>query len=632
MSAAIIPQCPSCSRVLYFSHEDTTIITCSCGTVVERKEGGVLLSKPYYLIHHPYDRIQPGTTGKWQGKDFKVLGRFRVWLEESVYNYWTILFSDGELTYLGEGYGFYGIMSRTKVEAAALIHLNTSDIKDDLSLLPDEKFVLEKNNKVSKWELEGEVYLPERNEQFRIFEFSSANRQITLFQFLPQFTQAFEVAYTSFDALEFTNTRIADLPKKTFSCNSCSNEIVVKTYPYAQSCACIHCGTHHLLRDGSFRSFNQRNSTDIGPDIELGSTAVIKGILYECIGYTLKEENNQYASRWKEYTLYNREEGYAFLSEFEGNWIFLREQGKTPVTEGTKPSISFMGEPFQLYNSYLYSIINAAGEFPDNIFNSSDTACKEFISPPEVWIQEYNKREGIVWFLGEHISGKELSSQFNFPEGLPQKNGIGPVEPRFFVSPFKLLRTGVLGLLALCLLHILVSFTKQERVVVNKNFLFNDSTHNVSFVTDKFHLDKWRSNLEFSVYAPVDNDWVEWNATLVNAKTGKEYTVEKGVEYYHGVSGGESWSEGSRHSKAYITYLPAGDYFIQVQGARNAASVYSPVSGFDLKVTYDVNNNRNLWWSLFFLAIWPIIQYIRINRIEKKRWYNSPFSPYSYED
>ena len=130
MSASVIPQCPSCSRTLYFSHGETNIISCVCGTVVEKKEDGGLVSKPYYIIQQPFDRIQPGTTGKWDGKGFTVLGRFRVWLEESVYNYWTILFSDGELGYLGEGYGFYGIMKKIPVEASTLIHLNVTDIKD----------------------------------------------------------------------------------------------------------------------------------------------------------------------------------------------------------------------------------------------------------------------------------------------------------------------------------------------------------------------------------------------------------------------------------------------------------------------------------------------------------------------
>jgi hypothetical protein len=49
------------------------------------------------------------------------------------------------------------------------------------------------------------------------------------------------------------------------------------------------------------------------------------------IGYVKKEEDNIYHSKWREYTLYNPQQGYAFLSEYEGNWIFIRENCNSPV-------------------------------------------------------------------------------------------------------------------------------------------------------------------------------------------------------------------------------------------------------------------------------------------------------------
>ena len=106
---------------------------------------------------------------------------------------------------------------------------------------------------------------------------------------------------------------------------------------------------------------------------------------------------------------------------------------------------------------------------------------------------------------------------------------------------------------------------------------------------------------------------------------------QKGVEFYHGYSGGESWREGGTNETAYLTQIPEGDYFVQIQGIRNSGS-YNKLHSFDLRLIYDVPSHRNLLWCMLLAIIWPVAQYIRSNQIEKKRWYNSPFSTYKYED
>jgi predicted RNA-binding Zn-ribbon protein involved in translation (DUF1610 family) len=639
MPSSIVQQCPSCARVIHFSHDETTILQCVCGTVINRKEGGLLLPKPFYLVQNPGDLIQPGTGGKWQEKTFTVLGRFRAWFDASVFNYWTILFDDGELAYLGEGYGLYSILRKTTVDrlltASYLAGMTISSKRD---LVNGEDFLLEKCSRCHKWEAEGEVWLPECNSNFAVYDFAAQNgRRITLFQFLQNLIVPFEGTYVSYTELQLTNTRPAEFGVKSFTCNHCENKIEVRTYPFAKSCACPNCGLQYVLREDGFKSTDKYPSLDTGLDITLGCSGEVKGITYEVIGYALKEENNQYHAQWKEYTLYNREEGYAFLSEYEGHWVYVRERGAAPVLKSDKvDSFVYGSEDFQLYNAYSFTIRNARGEFPNNLFLSESTYCKEFISPPEVWIREQNKGEGITWFLGEHVSGKDLEKSFDMPAGAPYKTGIGAVEPKFFIAPYKLVRMAFIGVLFLVALHLLITTFRQNRVILDQEFSFsdgiavNDTTQNLSFVSKPFHLDKWRSNLELHINAPVDNDWFELGATLVNKTTGAEYSLEKGVEYYHGYTDGENWTEGGTAEDAYLTQIPAGDYVLQLQGIRSPTAGH--VNNFHVMATYDVPMERNLFFSILLLLVWPVVQYIRTNKIEKKRWYNSPFSPFSYED
>ena len=618
--------------MVHFTHADTNVTTCSCGTVLQRLEGVLILAKPFYIIPTPSDLLQPGTEGTWKGRTFTVLGRFRSWFIESVFNYWTIVFSDGALAWLGEGYGMYSMMLPTRPGRVITPEdLDSWRIGNTYELVSQQKFLLEKISDCYKWEIEGELYLPGTSSEFQLFEFSASDGlQMAIFKFM-KYLASYEVYYEHYSALEFNNTRADISQPKTFTCTECDQPVSVLTWPLAQSCACMKCGTYfEFNKSFQFKPTGKRNLTDNQPAITPGSSAMIKGISYQVIGWAQKEEDNEYHAQWNEYTLYNREEGFAFLSEYSGHWTYLREQGDTPVLPSvTTDKFIFDEEPFQLYNKYNFFIINALGEFPYNIFQSRETKAREFISPPEIWILETNPQKGITWFHGEHVDGRDLKD-LDMPAGLPYKEGIGAVEPKNYISPEKLIRTSLLAILALLILHLSVSFTRQNRVLYDQQHFFPDSANTISFITEKFVLDRWSSNLELYVEAPVDNSWFEMNATLVNSVTGKEYSIAKGVEYYYGVSEGESWSEGSRKDETFLTRIPAGNYFLQVQGIREM-KYSNPITYFRLKATYDVSSARNLMICILLLLTWPIFQYIRTRNIEKKRWFNSPFSPYNYE-
>ena len=210
---------------------------------------------------------------------------------------------------------------------------------------------------------------------------------------------------------------------------------------------------------------------------------------------------------------------------------------------------------------------------------------------------------------------------------MPYRSGIGAVQPTGFISLQKMIRATLIGILVLLFTHFFIGMTKQERVLFDSMISFPDSSFQVSMVTQKFVFDKWRSNVRFSIEAPVNNSWFELGATLVNAQTGKEYSVEKGVEYYYGYSGGESWTEGDRKEDAYLTKIPAGTYFLQLQGTAEG-NPYNKLPHFSLVITYDVPNTRNILWAIFLLLLWPVGKYLLMNHNEKRRWSNSPYSMY----
>ncbi|WP_153796032.1 DUF4178 domain-containing protein [Foetidibacter luteolus] len=617
-------QCPGCSKPISYRSSEANTLVCSCGTVVSRLKSGAMSSLAVAVVAFPEDYIQTGTSGKRNGVRFEVIGRCRLWLDEAVYNYWTVIFDNGSICYLAEGYGLYAFHTPLEQRVTASnFSIKNAGTGSELNLLGEGDYLYHGKDTVVKIEVEGECIIPGQPRDVRIYNFSSyTGLHLQFLEWAPDALTAYRVEYIKPGDLELANTNDAALRGKEFKCPVCKISIQVKTFPYAQSCSCTNCGNHFSLHNSiDFKKSGKDKFDDNALSIPLGAKGNIQGIMYEVIGYAKKEEANEYQSQWKEYILYNKIEGYAFLSEYNGHWIYLREQGDAPVVKRLNvDEIEYRLEPFKRFNTYTYKTVDTAGEFPYDIFNDGKTEVWEFISPPEMWSVEINKREGVTWFYGRYVSERKMREQF--PYTLPYPSGVGVLQPGF-INPLRILKAGVLAVIFMLIVHMIIGSFLQNKVLLDASYTLIDSLNTTSFVTDKFELTKRKSNLEFQIIAPVNNSWFELQANLVNAKTGEEFTVEQGVEYYTGYDGGESWSEGSTNETVYLSSIPAGTYFLQLSGTKE---MFSLVNSFQIKVTYDTAMSRNFYIFLVLLLLWPVIKCIQIINKEKRRWYNSPFS------
>ncbi|SFN48457.1 protein of unknown function [Chitinophaga sp. YR627] len=626
-----IYQCPSCSRVVNFTSPHTTIKVCECGTVINRMGDGTLLPRPFRTIADKASVIAPGTTGQWNGKKFTVTGRFRIWTEETVFSYWTIIFQDETAAYLAEGYGMYAIYipkeSPTELTGDNIRAISVGKKK----LMFGEEYVLLRKDNAKLWEVEGELYMPECNTTFMTYDFSSSSgRIIHIIEYWPRVQPAFEVHHTDFTSLGLTNTRPYENSGKSFTCK-CGYNNHVATFPFAQSTICTGCGNWYVYRNQlEFAKVGQGNTMPAQPAIKVGAKGIIKGIPYTVTGFMMKEERNTYQARWTEYALFNEKEGFAFLSVYDGHWIYLREQGKTPVpdTIGTD-GFRYEGRDFDLYNDYSFKVICGKGEFPGNPFNDGHIKCWEFIAPPVMWAREQSPEEGIVWFRGTHIAAKDLKEAFKDAIDLPKQEGTGMLKPNGYINIKDMLKYSLVAILVLIVVHLATTSGSKQEVLIDKEIYFYDSSDIQTAVVGDVHLDKRSSNVMLTINAPVDNSWVEVEATLVNKKDGTEYSVSKGVEYYSGVSEGERWSEGSQDAKVYLNSIPRGDYTVQLSATREKISM--PLRYYHVTAYYDVSNLHNLFICIGLLLIWPVFKYIFTYYSEKNRWSNSSYSRFNYE-
>lgn len=112
---------------------------------------------------------------------------------------------------------------------------------------------------------------------------------------------------------------------------------------------------------------------------------------------------------------------------------------------------------------------------------------------------------------------------------------------------------------------------------------------------------------------------------LNSAETEEFCAMPAEVSYYHGVEGGESWSEGSREETVYFRVPEAGNYKIDIEGEGNRGETNNPDPNFSLRsVSIEIRKGVRLghhtlaWFFISLLLAAPY--FVRVYRFEKKRW------------
>ncbi|WP_315817559.1 DUF4178 domain-containing protein [Paraflavitalea speifideaquila] len=324
--------CPSCSTVITFHSRDTNCIVChQCGSRLQRWDDGVLKEKGEMVsVQDTLSPIRIGTTGVWNNKKFTVIGRVRCYFEESVVNNWNIYFEDGRLLALVESYGQFAIYEKVpsdvKLTYSKVYRLAMGNgVVESAS---GQNYILERKNTCLRIEVEGEVWVFDWNGVFGTVEAASLEGdRVEIMDLENNSYLYFRIHYEDFDAFNFQQLRSLKVGNitKTLPCNQCNKSNELKSFPLAQSFVCKHCGAALSYHEGRVK-YRQKLKLDKTPAIPLYSKGVLKGTEYEVVGYAEKEDAHGWP--WREYTLFSPMKGYAFLSEYNGHWIFLLERTK----------------------------------------------------------------------------------------------------------------------------------------------------------------------------------------------------------------------------------------------------------------------------------------------------------------
>jgi hypothetical protein len=410
----------------------------------------------------------------------------------------------------------------------------------------------------------------------------------------------------------------------TINCPNCRTPHTLRGKALTRAMACTKCRIY--FRTGSWNPDRTTFNKVVEPALPIGSKGEIDGYVYEVMGFVVKQER-KYKYSWREYLIFNRHQGYAFLSEYDGHWnmVWPVEDDPRDSKSATEQSFFQGSEQYRLYQKYHADVTYARGEFFfDVVAMTRDTRNAEYICPPYLYALETSD-DSLLWCKGEYMERRKIASIFSVPlSKLPGKSGMGYTQPS--PSPFSksaLLISLIVFILAALAIQTLQSSYAAEENIFQSTFFLAALKDQKFAATKSFDLKGGPQSIQINIFVPVDNDWFISEFALVNETTGDEYNFTKEIEFYRGYEEGYAWSEGGTTAEAFISSLPDGRYHVNMYPDFGAT-----VTRCDMIIWRDVPNRGNLLWTVLGLAIFPTVYLLWTHAREKRRWADSDYSPY----
>ena len=372
------------------------------------------------------------------------------------------------------------------------------------------------------------------------------------------------------------------------------------------------------------------------PLIPLGTLGQLADRLWRVVGFVERYEYRSEQYIWTEYQLFEPATGqYAQLAQYRGHWTFIIPNPE-PIKHA-KLNGRFVNTPegiYQLYNRYQARVRWAVGEFDWNIEGDDLLKISEYILPPNMLVQEKTPKNTVSWYRVTHVEPRDVATAFNLnTSAMPAREGVGAVQPdpvKASWPALRLLTTIAFGLLLL--VQIVKHVRQPDQVVLSTNLRVEADTTAKSepgtgkvIVSPSFTLDH-QTALQIDLTTTLNNQWLELPVSLVNEQTGQGFEFTKNIEFYNGVEGGESWTEGSRDADAVLSRVPAGRYHLNFYPFTEAGPAAPDIA---VKVTTDPPLWSNFFVVLLLLLIYPIWQYLRRASHETQRWNASDYGPTS---
>lgn len=633
--------CPSCAGPIEFTAGSTIVVVCPfCRSAVARTDRKLEDLGKVAEIMQSESPLKLGLSGEFLGHRFELTGRAQMKHEKGgFWDEWYATFSNGWVGWLAEAQGkFYMTFYQPIPQNLAVPSFENLQLGQFVNEIPSKTplKVVEKGIAASV-AADGQIpYKLEPNERSSYADLAGKENAFGTIDYSFSPPYVFVGQQVTLKDIGLGDAKPAEREARTvsstaMSCPNCAGPLELLAPDKTERVTCPFCNSLLDVNKGNLKFLHAlKPSPDahefIAPIGAEGSFAKFcDGEKLKIIGAMVRSvtiDGIKYF--WHEYLLYNPKVGFRWLVHSDNHWNFVETVNPAEVETTTLLGHSrakYDGKNFRIFQDAPAQVEYVKGEFYWRVEQGDQVRAVDYVSPPLMLSQEIDANE-VNWSVGHYLTNDEVEKAFGVPD-LPKPRNVAPNQP--FTGGFYIKAGFALLALLLVVAIFMIPLGGLSSVAYSENITLQPMSSisaAQTVFTKPFDL-KGNRNVQISANAQsVNNSWVALEFDLVDENNNLIESVPVDVEYYSGVEGGESWTEGSKSQDATVSAVPAGKYVMRIQGTWQDWQKPMPVT---VKVEQNVMRGVNFCGAFLLLAIVPVLALIRKFSFESKRWSESMF-------
>ena len=493
--------CPNCGAPVEFASAASASAICSfCRSTLVR-DGEALrrigVSAELFDDHSP---LQLGAQGRYQGLAFSLVGRLQYGYAEGTWNEWHALFDDDSSGprsgWLSEDNGAYvfAFDAPLPADAPAIESLRAGQARN----LDGRAWSVASIVKARLVAAQGELPRPPRLEgEFLVVDLRNAQDEVATLDSSdparPSWSTGRSVALSELKMSGLKEDTDKSLSGRAFECPSCGNSLEVKLAS-TQSLSCGYCKSVVDVSKGvgaDLAHFTQNNSGVGGlePQIPLGSTGklVLGGAQaepWQVVGYMERCDlpapgDDEEQTFWREYLLYNRTAGFAFLVDAEDGWSWVKPLTGAPKVKGTVAT--WRGVNYKQRYTYRAKVTWVQGEFYWRVQREETAQVTDYDAggaDSKKKLSMEKTTDELTWSGGEAMDANVVATAFGIPAAkqAAMRRDAAPLSFNPIRSFVNIAKGILIGFVVLVLLVVLLLATCSDNSCDEQRRTFGESS------------------------------------------------------------------------------------------------------------------------------------------------------------
>lgn len=429
--------CPNCGAPVEFRSAASAFAVCSfCRSSIVRDGEALRRIGQSAELFDDHSPLQLGASGRHQGAPFVLVGRLQYRYAEGTWNEWHALFDNGRSGWLSEDNGRYVFAFDAPLQEAVPA---SESLRAGQSLsIAGQAWAVASVVAAKLIAAQGELpFKPNLERGFVVADLRNTRDEVGTLDYsepaAPKWSIGRSVAISELAMSGLAESSEKTLKGRGVECPSCGTALEVKLST-TQSIVCSNC---HAVVDvsqgvgGDLKHYAQATGSE--PQIPLGSVGTFafafqpgekKALPWQVVGYAERCEvdtGEDDQSFWREYLLYHRTEGFAFLVDAEDGWSWTAPI--TGVPERAGEGVKHQGVLYRKLYDYTGKATYVLGEFYWKLERDAKTYNTDYIGTGAYSARRINRertgsgREGdvaqeITWSAGETLSADAVLKAF----------------------------------------------------------------------------------------------------------------------------------------------------------------------------------------------------------------------------